>query len=119
MQEYVIYSNQVNEGHSIQGTSTSISNPISPRNSPNRVKPLTPDYKWTIMDTKTLIDLYSKYHKKVGTFQIRNQKQLWEIIAKELKQLGLRVTPNNCLNRWRVVERNYKKFVDDQNKTGT
>lgn len=78
----------------------------------------TPEFKWSVNETKMLIDMYKKYKNKVGTFQIKNQKMLWEKIAEELRKLGLRITVNNCLNRWRVVERNYKKFVDNQNKTG-
>ncbi|CAH1113894.1 unnamed protein product [Psylliodes chrysocephalus] len=78
----------------------------------------TPEFKWTVNETKMLIDMYSKYKNKVGTFEIKNQKMLWEKFSEELRKLGLRGTANNCLNRWRVFERNYKKFVDNQNKTG-
>lgn len=76
------------------------------------------EYKWNINNSKLLIDLYSKYRNKVGTLQIRSLKKLWEIIAEELRKLGVNVTPNNCLNRWRVLERNYKKFIDNNKKTG-
>ncbi|CAH1183030.1 unnamed protein product [Ceutorhynchus assimilis] len=76
------------------------------------------DHKWTQNETKILIDLYGKLKNKVGTFQIKNIKMLWEKIANELAKLHIIVTPNNCLNRWKVLERNFKKFVDNQNKTG-
>lgn len=77
-----------------------------------------PEYKWSQNDSKMLIDLYAKYREKIGTFEIKNTKMLWQKIAEELQKLNIHVTPNNCLNRWRVLERNYKKFVDNQNKTG-
>lgn len=32
--------------------------------------------------------------------------------------MKIMVTANNCINRWKVLERSYKKFIDDQNKTG-
>lgn len=28
------------------------------------------------------------------------------------------VSPANCENRWRVLERNFKKYIDNNNKTG-
>nr|CAI5837042.1 unnamed protein product [Callosobruchus analis] len=31
---------------------------------------------------------------------------------------GAQVAPSNCENRWRVLERNYKRFIDNQNQTG-
>ncbi|XP_072385828.1 uncharacterized protein [Diabrotica undecimpunctata] len=78
----------------------------------------TVEYKWSENASKLLIDLYKKYRNRVGTVEIRSVKMLWVIIAQELKKHNVHVTPNNCINRWRVLERNYKKFVDDQNQTG-
>nr|CAI5827637.1 unnamed protein product [Callosobruchus analis] len=31
---------------------------------------------------------------------------------------GAQVAPSNCENRWRILERNYKRFIDNQNQTG-
>lgn len=76
------------------------------------------EYKWTENNSKLLIDFYGKYRDKVGTLQMRSLKALWEKIAEELRKLNVHVTPNNCLNRWRVLDRNYKKFIDNNNKTG-
>lgn len=56
---------------------------------------------------------------KVGTRVIKNLKRLWEVISEELsKILGASVTASQCENKWRVLERAYKKHIDDQNKTG-
>lgn len=46
-------------------------------------------------------------------------KKLWEIVAHEVnRQHNKNVTASHCENRWRVIERNYKKYIDDNNKTG-
>lgn len=49
---------------------------------------------------------------------MKNRKQLWEQIAKILheKHYG-NFTGVQCENRWKVLERNYKK-TKDNNKTG-
>ncbi|KAL1492288.1 hypothetical protein ABEB36_012762 [Hypothenemus hampei] len=75
------------------------------------------DFKWNVNQTKILIDYYGKLRKKVGSFEIRNVGMMWQRIAEELVKLNIAVTAKNCHNRWKVIERNYKKFVDDQNKT--
>ncbi|CAG9827335.1 unnamed protein product [Diabrotica balteata] len=75
------------------------------------------EYKWNENDSKLLLDLYLKLKSKVGTLEIKNAKVLWLRIAGELNSVGIPATPKNCLNRWRLLERNYKKFVDNQNKT--
>ncbi|CAG9840740.1 unnamed protein product [Diabrotica balteata] len=64
------------------------------------------------------LDLYLKLKSKVGTLEIKYAKILWLRIAEELNSVGITATPNNCLNRWRVLERNYNKLVDNQKKTG-
>ncbi|CAH1099682.1 unnamed protein product [Psylliodes chrysocephalus] len=73
---------------------------------------------WTKSNTLVLLDVYQKYRTKVGTLEIRNFKRMWEIISSELKTRGVMVLENNCENRWRVLERNYKKYVDNKKKTG-
>nr|XP_022910901.1 uncharacterized protein LOC111421939 [Onthophagus taurus] len=77
------------------------------------------EYKiWTVNSTKLMIDLYKKYRHKVGGIEIRNLKKMWELIAEELnKNYKLNVSANNCDNRWRVLERNYKKCIDNAHKT--
>lgn len=105
LQEYVVF-----EQHSLP--------PIQEQTGLITNNPKTLEYKWNSNETKMLIDLYKKYKNKVGTFEIRSAKMLWLKIAEELKKLKIEVTPNNCLNRWRVLERNYKKHIDNQNKTG-
>lgn len=49
---------------------------------------------------------------------MRNLKAMWGVIAMELSTLDPTITAKHCENRFRVLERNFKKFVDGQNKTG-
>ncbi|KAI4463218.1 myb/sant-like dna-binding domain [Holotrichia oblita] len=74
---------------------------------------------WTHGTTVTLIELYGKYRNRVGTLELRNMKKLWELVAIEInKQFNTNYSAAHCENRWRVQERNYKKFVDNNNSTG-
>ncbi|XP_072395527.1 uncharacterized protein [Diabrotica undecimpunctata] len=91
---------------------TSTTTPVS-----SVVLGLGTEFKWSVNQTKQIIDFYSKYRKLVGTFQIKNVKMLWQRIAEELCKINILVTSNNCHNRWKVLERNYKNFVDDQKET--
>ncbi|KAK9737697.1 Myb/SANT-like DNA-binding domain [Popillia japonica] len=69
--------------------------------------------------TLSLIEAYKDNRNDVGTFKIRNMKRLWEVIAEQLnKSLHTNITPNNAENRWRVLERNYKKCIDNNKQTG-
>ncbi|PSN50226.1 hypothetical protein C0J52_07797 [Blattella germanica] len=44
---------------------------------------------------------------------------MWIIIADELTSaFNTKTTPQNCENRWKVLERNYKKYIDNKNSTG-
>lgn len=77
------------------------------------------DIKWTENYTKLLISLYGKYKAKVGTMKIKTIKQMWKVIAEELQEsLNITVTPSSFENRWKVVDRNYKKYIDNNTSTG-
>ena len=44
---------------------------------------------------------------------------MFEEVAKDLKQkTGCLVTDPNCENRWKHLERMYKKYIDNNSKTG-
>ncbi|KAJ8930143.1 hypothetical protein NQ314_017086 [Rhamnusium bicolor] len=46
-------------------------------------------------------------------------KQMWLIIAKYLSELlKTQISDSNYQNRWTVLDRNYKKYVDNQKSTG-
>lgn len=74
---------------------------------------------WTSNQTKVMLDVYKKYRSKVGTFEIKNFKKLWEVMAAKINDiLKSNYSSSHVENRWRVVERSYKRFVDNQTKTG-
>ncbi|KAL1496999.1 hypothetical protein ABEB36_008032 [Hypothenemus hampei] len=76
-------------------------------------------FKWSHVNTLALIDLYKKYRKDVGSFKIRTLKKMFEEIACQLElTLKQKITASNCENRWKHLERTYKKYVENNNKTG-
>lgn len=51
--------------------------------------------------------------------KMKNFKAMWEVIAKEISNvLNTEISTKNVENRWKVLERNYKKFEDNQKSTG-
>lgn len=88
---------------------------VNNKSTPNTL----PTYSWGINDTKMLIDLYKNKRNDVGKMKMKNFKAMWSQISVEISnQLGVKITSNNCENRWKVLERNYKKWIDNQNSTG-
>lgn len=76
-------------------------------------------FLWTRENTLLLLELYKKYRLHVGTLEIRNFKKLWEKISNIFKETyGVNVAAAHCENRWRVLERNFKKWIDNKNQTG-
>ncbi|XP_050516467.1 uncharacterized protein LOC114340190 [Diabrotica virgifera virgifera] len=74
--------------------------------------------QWSSNATKILIELYKKYRDSVGKLKMKSLKKMWQVIASKFISMGLNYSALNCENRFKVLERNYKKFVDNQNKTG-
>ncbi|KAJ8956585.1 hypothetical protein NQ314_006671 [Rhamnusium bicolor] len=76
-------------------------------------------YKWNHANTLAFLDLYKTYRKQVGSLKIKNLKRMCEIIAEELQvTTKQKITVANCENRWKHLERSYKKYVDNNKKTG-
>ncbi|KAF5279127.1 hypothetical protein FQA39_LY05805 [Lamprigera yunnana] len=74
---------------------------------------------WSANAMKSLIDLFNKYRSKVGCMKMKNFKAMWDVIGKELSNLlNTEISPKNCENRWKVLDRNYKKWIDNKNSTG-
>lgn len=66
-----------------------------------------------------LISRYKMYRGKVGTYNIKNMRKLWEVIAKDLSEIfKITISASKCENKWKVLERNYKAVVDNNNKSG-
>ncbi|CAG9857380.1 unnamed protein product [Phyllotreta striolata] len=76
-------------------------------------------FSWSHENTLLLIELFGKYRQSVGSFQMKSLKHMFLKIAEEMrKTTGSNVAAGNCENRWKVLERNYKKFLDNSNQTG-
>ncbi|KAK9731686.1 hypothetical protein QE152_g13483 [Popillia japonica] len=77
-----------------------------------KVEDVRPDFKWDNASTKVLIDLYKKYKKKLGTMELKTVKDMWVVIAKELEVALKKPVPASCCeNRYKVLDRNYKKTI--------
>lgn len=76
-------------------------------------------YKWAHQNTLLFLDLYKKYREQVGSLKIKNLKKMFEEIAKEIQSITkTNISGTNCENRWKVLERNYKKYLDNSKLTG-
>uniref|UniRef100_A0A6P7FLF2 Uncharacterized protein LOC114331462 n=2 Tax=Diabrotica virgifera virgifera TaxID=50390 RepID=A0A6P7FLF2_DIAVI len=76
-------------------------------------------YKWNRNTTLALIQLYKKYRGQVGSLRIKNLRRMFEEIAKELRYATKQnISPAHCENRWKHLERSYKKVIDNNNQTG-
>ncbi|KAJ8966427.1 hypothetical protein NQ314_003525 [Rhamnusium bicolor] len=74
-------------------------------------------HKWTHQNTLIFLELYKKYREQVGRLRIKNLKKIFEEIAKEMQHTTkTRISGTNCENRWKVLERNYKKYIDNNSK---
>lgn len=51
--------------------------------------------------------------------EMKSIKKMWEVIAADFfKNHNIRYSAQHCENRWRVLERNYKKYIENNSKTG-
>lgn len=67
---------------------------------------------WTTPATMRLIHYYKKFRPHVGTLQVKNLRRLFEIICQKVnKDMKSNYTTSNCENRWRVLQRKYKKYA--------
>ena len=54
----------------------------------------------------------------VASRKIKNFKDMWKRIADEMKNSGYDVTVIQVENKWKTLERQYKKVVSNNKKTG-
>lgn len=52
------------------------------------------------------------------TSEKKSLKNLWAKISEEMKRQGYDYSPSNCENKWKVLDRTFKKFIDNQSQTG-
>lgn len=66
-----------------------------------------------------LLELYKVYKPKVGRGEIKTIKKMWEKISIDLSdRCRITIHPSKCENKFNVLERSYKKVVDNNNRTG-
>ncbi|XP_015118372.1 uncharacterized protein LOC107042020 isoform X2 [Diachasma alloeum] len=73
---------------------------------------------WTPEATHCLITLYKKYINEVGRPPMRSMKDMFEKISGELRVLGHDYSTQKAENKWRVLERKYKRHEAMMEKTG-
>ncbi|KAI4467891.1 myb/sant-like dna-binding domain [Holotrichia oblita] len=67
----------------------------------------------------SLLELYKLYKGKVQSNEIKTMKKLWERVAMDLSNMyKITIMPGKCENKFRVLERSYKKMKDNNNRTG-
>ncbi|XP_031329316.1 uncharacterized protein LOC116160285 [Photinus pyralis] len=74
---------------------------------------------WTEAPTKLLIELYNNYSPKVGkVVKLKNKKKMWEAIKDDMEKQNYTFTAAQIENRWKTLERSFKKKTENNNKTG-
>lgn len=67
---------------------------------------------WTSKATMCLISQYKKYRSMVGqSTHLRSLREMFEMISVEMQKYGFYFSPQKCENKWRVLERKYKKIL--------
>uniref|UniRef100_A0A0C9S2G8 GT-4 protein n=1 Tax=Fopius arisanus TaxID=64838 RepID=A0A0C9S2G8_9HYME len=72
---------------------------------------------WTPEATRCLIKLYKKYINGVGRPPMKSLKDMFEKISCELRILGHDYSTQKAENKWRVLERKYKRHKSMMEKT--
>jgi hypothetical protein len=62
---------------------------------------------WSKEDMKALFEIRSKKEKEFNGNKVH--KSLWESVSKELSDIGVTATGNQCMNKWKAMKREYKK----------
>ncbi|KAJ8916399.1 hypothetical protein NQ315_014609 [Exocentrus adspersus] len=66
-----------------------------------------------------LIALYKKYKPRLGTTEVRSMKKMFQHIARDMSNIyKVTISADKVENKWKVLERTYKKVNDNNNKTG-
>lgn len=73
---------------------------------------------WSKAQVQLLIQLYDKYKVKFEDKRTRNKKN-WKCIADEIWAISkLKVTSEQCENKFKNLKKMYKKIIDNNNSTG-
>ncbi|KAF5272268.1 hypothetical protein FQR65_LT17470 [Abscondita terminalis] len=74
--------------------------------------------EWSDNPIKLLIGLYKNKKRLVENRKIKTLKQMWNIIGAEISSRGYLYTPQQCENKWKSLERCFKKTIENKKKTG-
>lgn len=111
-----------NEEILIQLQSGNIAVDISEKeNNSNATQPTLPNletFSWNDTNTKLFLSLYREMRELVSTRKIKNIKAMWKCITDKMQNSGYDVTALQVENKWKTLERQYKKVISNNNKTG-
>ena len=75
-------------------------------------------FSWNDANTKLFLSLYKEMKNLVGLRKIKNFKEMWKCISDEMKNSGYNVSALQVENKWKTMERQYKKVISNNNQTG-
>lgn len=74
---------------------------------------------WTDDGTKLLISMVNEYRPLVGkSMLLKTKRKMWEKISKEFEQNGYGISSTQAENKFKSLERGYKKKICHNSKTG-
>ncbi|XP_072396478.1 uncharacterized protein [Diabrotica undecimpunctata] len=74
----------------------------------------SPDSYFDREKTLVLIELFKKYKPVMTKGDIKTMKEMWDVIANDMSnQFEKPVTGSKCKNKFKVLERGYKKMIND------
>ncbi|XP_067216844.1 uncharacterized protein [Linepithema humile] len=75
-------------------------------------------FSWNDANTKLFLSLYKEMKELVAYRKIKSFKEMWKRITDEMKNSGYDVTATQVENKWKTLERQYKKVISNNNQTG-
>ncbi|XP_077496097.1 uncharacterized protein LOC144106992 [Amblyomma americanum] len=76
------------------------------------------DELWPKQKTLLLIQLYKEFKESPGR-RLKTKKQMWEMLAAKITEVfGGNLTPSQIENKWRTLERGYKRVREHNSRSG-
>jgi len=73
---------------------------------------------WNDANTKLFLSLYREMKNLVASKKIKSFKDMWKRITDEMNNSGYKVTITQVQNKWKTLDRQYKKVISNNNQTG-
>ncbi|XP_066591103.1 putative leucine-rich repeat-containing protein DDB_G0290503 [Prorops nasuta] len=105
----------------LNGTNIVITLPKKMINNNNNLEEINKEnthFCWDNKNTKLFLDLYKSKKELISTRQIKTLKHLWKLISKEMNYHGYQLSPLQVENKYKSLERSYKKMIQHNKKTG-